>query len=58
MAFSPLGGKSRLQRRLLADETVRRVGSAHNWTAAQVALAWLLQQGIVAVRRMRMGTCA
>ena len=45
MAYSPLE-----QGRLLADRTLRRVAAARGVTAAQVALAWVLQRaGVIAI---------
>ena len=40
-----LGGTSRV----LNDPTVKAVAEAHNKSSAQVALRWVVQQGIVAV---------
>lgn len=34
-----------------SDETLQRIGAAHGKSAAQVALRWLVQQGIVAIPR-------
>ncbi len=34
---------------ILKDETVKAVASAHNKTAAQVSLRWLLQKGIIVI---------
>ena len=53
-AYSPLGAISNVD--VLGRREVQRVAAAHsreggarNWTAAQVAFAWLLQQGMGAV---------
>ena len=42
MAYSPLGGDS-----LVHDQTLARVGAAHNCSAAAVALAWVIRSGNV-----------
>lgn len=34
-----------------SDETLQRIGAAHRKSASQVALRWLVQQGIVAIPR-------
>ncbi|RAI34701.1 aldo/keto reductase [Rhodoplanes serenus] len=34
-----------------ADDTLRRIGAAHGRSASQVALRWLVQQGLVAIPR-------
>ena len=36
---------------MLNDPTVKAVAAAHNRSAAQVALRWVVQQGVVAVTR-------
>jgi diketogulonate reductase-like aldo/keto reductase len=43
-AYSPLGGLSGID--VLADPDVRRIAAAHGVAAAQVALRWVVQQGI------------
>ena len=49
-AYSPLGGWAKGgTSHVLGDPTVRAVAAAHNRSAAQVALRWVVQQGIVAV---------
>ena len=49
-AYSPLGGWALGGTgRVLKDPTVVAVGKAHNNSSAQVALKWVVQQGIVAV---------
>ncbi len=48
MAYSPVE-----QGRLLSDPTLRRVAARHNATAAQVALAWVLRSGAIAIPRSR-----
>lgn len=45
-AYSPLA-----KGRVLQDPTVRRIGERHGATAAQVALGWLLRQGVAAIPR-------
>ena len=42
-----MGGTSRV----LDDPTVRAIAKRHNATAAQVALRWVTQQGVIAVTR-------
>lgn len=46
VAYSPLA-----QGALLKDETLTDIAAAHNKTAAQVALRWLLEKGIGAIPR-------
>jgi len=46
-AYSPLGGLSGID--VLTNPVVKRVASVHNKTPAQVALRWVVQQGVVAV---------
>ena len=49
-AYSPLGGWALGgTARVLGDPTVKAVAAAHNRSTAQVALRWVVQQGIVAV---------
>ena len=49
-AYSPLGGWAiGGTSHVLDDPTVRAVAAAHNVSAAQVALRWVVQQGVVAV---------
>ena len=49
-AYSPLGGWAKGGTgRILSDPTVNAIGKAHNKSSAQVALRWVVQQGIVAV---------
>ncbi len=45
-AYSPLA-----KGRVLQDPTLRRIGERHGATAAQVALGWLLRQGVAAIPR-------
>lgn len=47
MAYSPLGGVTRVD--VLHNPDVLAVAAAHNRSAAQVALRWLVQQGIAPV---------
>ena len=42
MAYSPLGGSS-----LVEDDTLARIGAAHDCSAAAVALAWAIRSGNV-----------
>lgn len=51
MAYSPLGGWTQVD--VLHDPTVLAVAAAHNVSAAQVALRWVVQQGIAAVSSAR-----
>ena len=44
MAYSPLGGDSGT---LVRDPTLARIGTAHNCSAAAVALAWAVRSGKV-----------
>jgi diketogulonate reductase-like aldo/keto reductase len=46
-AYSPLGGLSHVD--VLHDPTVTAIATAHNKSTAQVALRWVVQQGVVAV---------
>lgn len=46
-AYSPLGGLSHID--VLHNPTVKAIADAHNKSTAQVALRWVVQQGIVAV---------
>src|SRR5438132_1623165 len=46
MAYSPVGHG----RRLLENDTLKKIGQRHDGTAAQIALAWLLRQSnIIAI---------
>lgn len=44
MAYSPLGGD---RSRLIGDHTLARIGTAHQCSAAAVALAWVIRSGKV-----------
>jgi diketogulonate reductase-like aldo/keto reductase len=44
MAYSPLGGDNHL---LVGDRTLAQIGSAHECSAAAVALAWIIRSGKV-----------
>jgi diketogulonate reductase-like aldo/keto reductase len=44
MAYSPLGGDRHL---VIGDRTLAQIGSAHNCSAAAVALAWVIRSGNV-----------
>ena len=46
-AYSPLGGLSHID--VMKDADVVRIAAAHKVSAAQVALRWVVQQGVVAV---------
>jgi diketogulonate reductase-like aldo/keto reductase len=48
MAYSPIE-----QGRLLSDTTVREVARRHGATPAQIALAWVLRSGAIAIPRAR-----
>ena len=48
MAYSPVE-----QGRLLSNSTLRRVAARHGATAAQLALAWVLKSGAIAIPRSR-----
>lgn len=47
-AWQPLGEGAR---KIFSNETIREIGSAHRKTAAQVALRFLVQQGISVIPR-------
>ena len=50
MAYSPLESSAGEQARMLATPALRQVAARHGASAAQIALAWLLQQdGVVAI---------
>lgn len=50
MAYSPLESSAAEQARMLATPALKQVASRHGASAAQVALAWLLQRdGVVAI---------
>jgi diketogulonate reductase-like aldo/keto reductase len=44
MAYSPLGGDHNL---VVGDSTLAKIGTAHNCSAAAVALAWVMRSGTV-----------
>jgi diketogulonate reductase-like aldo/keto reductase len=44
MAYSPLGGDRHL---VIDDRTLAQIGTAHNCSAAAVALAWVIRSGNV-----------
>ena len=46
-AYSPLGGLTKIH--IFNDTTVRAIATQHNKTAAQIALRWVVQQGVPAV---------
>lgn len=45
-AYAPLA-----RRRILEDETIRRIADKHDVTPAQVSLRWLLQKGCIVIPR-------
>jgi len=48
-AYAPLA-----QGRAAEDETLKRIGKKHGGTAAQIAIAWLLdQEGVIAIPKAR-----
>merc|ERR1711904_611570 len=46
-AYSPLGGLSGID--VLKDPDVMAIAAAHNKSTAEIALRWVVQQGVVAV---------
>ncbi len=44
MAYSPLGGGGS---RLITDQTLAQIGTAHGCSAAAIALAWAVRSGNV-----------
>ena len=49
MAYSPVGHSAREQKKLFDQPHLKSVASRHHVTAAQVALAWLLQRDLIAI---------
>jgi diketogulonate reductase-like aldo/keto reductase len=49
MAYSPIEHAGREQQAILTDQTLMKIASEHQATPAQVALAWILHQGVVAI---------
>jgi len=49
MAYSPVGHSAREQKKLFDQPYLKSVASRHHVTAAQVALAWLLQRDLIAI---------
>jgi diketogulonate reductase-like aldo/keto reductase len=49
MAYSPLESSPWEQRSLLTNPTLLKVASEHGATPAQIALAWVLHQGVVSI---------
>ena len=49
MAYSPVGHSPRTQKSMLAHATLKRIAARHKTTPAQIALAWLLRQDVVAI---------
>jgi diketogulonate reductase-like aldo/keto reductase len=49
MAYSPVGHSPRTQKSMLAHAPLKRIAARHKATPAQIALAWLLLQDVVAI---------
>jgi diketogulonate reductase-like aldo/keto reductase len=49
MAYSPIEHASGGRSALLTDRVLKRIAARHHVTPAQIALAWLLQQDVVAI---------
>ena len=49
MAYSPVGHSPRTQKSMLAHATLETIAARHKATSAQIALAWLLRQDVVAI---------
>jgi diketogulonate reductase-like aldo/keto reductase len=49
MAYSPVGHSGTEKKELLGNRTVKLIAERHGTTPAQVILAWLLQQDVVAI---------
>ena len=49
MAYSPIGHSSREQKQIFGHPVVSSMAERHDATPAQIALAWLLQQNVVAI---------
>lgn len=49
MAYSPLENSGRDQKKLLGHSVLKQIAARHEATPAQVALAWVLQQKVVAI---------
>lgn len=49
MAYSPIGQSASEQHKLFSQPQLQAVATRHSVTPAQVALAWLLQQGVVVI---------
>ena len=49
MAYSPIEHASGGQSALLTNRVLKRIAARHHVTPAQIALAWLLQQDVVAI---------
>jgi diketogulonate reductase-like aldo/keto reductase len=49
MAYSPIGHSGAEKKELLENRTVKLIAKRHGATPAQVAVAWLLQRGLVAI---------
>jgi diketogulonate reductase-like aldo/keto reductase len=49
MAYSPVGHSSREQKKIFQQPALKSIGARHKATPAQIALAWVLQQKVVAI---------
>lgn len=49
MAYSPLENSGREQKKLLGHAVIKQIAARHEATPAQVALAWVLHQKVVAI---------
>ena len=49
MAYSPVESAPREQKVLFTNPTLEKIASEHEATPAQIALAWVLHQGVVAI---------
>jgi diketogulonate reductase-like aldo/keto reductase len=49
MAYSPIGHRPEEQEALFGNPTILKIASEHAATPVQVALAWVLHQGVIAI---------
>jgi diketogulonate reductase-like aldo/keto reductase len=49
MAYSPIGHSSREQKKIFGHPALKAIAARHQATPPQIALAWLLQQKVVAI---------
>jgi diketogulonate reductase-like aldo/keto reductase len=49
MAYSPVGHSSREQKKIFQQPALKSIAARHKATPAQIALAWVLQQKVVAI---------